>query len=289
MSDTITVKAFFDTNTFTVTYVVFDNDSKESAIIDSVLDFDVPSGRSSTNSADQVIEYINQQGLTNRWILESHAHADHLSAAPYLQKSVGGAIAIGAHITEVQCSFKDIFNMEQAFLPDGSQFDRLLNEGDELPLGQTHFKVLHTPGHTPACLSYHIDDAVFVGDTLFMPDFGSARTDFPGGDAATLFHSIKKILTLPANTRVFTGHDYKAEGRDVFAWESTVSEQNEKNIHVNSKISEAEFVEFRTTRDATLSLPKLILPAVQVNIRAGHMPPVEENGTAYLKLPIDLL
>ena len=194
MSDTITVKAFFDTNTFTVTYVVFDNDSKESAIIDSVLDFDVPSGRSSTNSADQVIEYINQQGLTNRWILESHAHADHLSAAPYLQKSVGGAIAIGAHITEVQCSFKDIFNMEQAFLPDGSQFDRLLNEGDELPLGQTHFKVLHTPGHTPACLSYHIDDAVFVGDTLFMPDFGSARTDFPGGDAATLFHSIKKIL-----------------------------------------------------------------------------------------------
>ncbi len=289
MSNTITVKAFFDANTFTVTYVVFDNESKESAIIDSVLDFDVPSGRTSTHSADQVIEYINQQGLTNRWIMESHAHADHLSAAPYLQKSVGGAIAIGAHITEVQLSFKDIFNMEAAFLPDGSQFDRLLNEGDELPLGHTYLKVLHTPGHTPACLSYHIDDAVFVGDTLFMPDFGSARTDFPGGDAATLFHSIKKILSLPENTRVFTGHDYKAEGRDVFAWESTVSEQNEKNIHVNSNISEAEFVEFRTTRDATLSLPKLILPAVQVNIRAGHMPPAEDNGTAYLKLPIDLL
>jgi glyoxylase-like metal-dependent hydrolase (beta-lactamase superfamily II) len=289
MSNAITIKAFFDNNTFTVTYVVYDNESKQSAVIDSVLDYDVPSGRSSTQSADQVIEYVKEMGLTNRWILESHAHADHLSAAPYLKKSIGGAIAIGSQITQVQLSFKDIFNMEPEFLADGSQFDRLLDEGDTLQLGNSAFSVMHTPGHTPACLSYHIDDAIFVGDTLFMPDFGSARTDFPGGDAATLFHSIKRILSLPDSTRVFTGHDYKAEGRDVFAWESSVAEQNEKNIHVNNKVTEEQFVEYRTTRDATLSLPKLILPAVQVNIRAGNMPPAESNGTTYLKLPINLL
>jgi glyoxylase-like metal-dependent hydrolase (beta-lactamase superfamily II) len=289
MSKSIEIKAFFEPNTNTVTYVVSDKKTKESAIIDSVLDFDVTSGRTSTNSSDQVIEYIQKMNLTNRWILESHAHADHLSAAPYLKKSVGGLIAISEHIKEVQLIFKDIFNLESEFLPDGSQFDQLLQDAQTLKLGDSTIHVLHTPGHTPACLSYLIDDAIFVGDTLFMPDFGTARTDFPGGSAVTLFKSIKRILALPESTRVFTCHDYKAKGREVYAWESTVAEQNAKNIHVNQNVTEQEFIDYRSTRDSSLSMPKLILPSVQVNIRAGNMPPPEDNGIAYLKLPINSL
>lgn len=289
MSKSIEIKAFFEPNTNTVTYVVSDKKTKESAIIDSVLDFDVTSGRTSTNSSDQVIEYIQKMNLTNRWILESHAHADHLSAAPYLKKSVGGLIAISEHIKEVQLIFKDIFNLESEFLPDGSQFDQLLQDAQTLKLGDSTIHVLHTPGHTPACLSYLIDDAIFVGDTLFMPDFGTARTDFPGGSAVTLFKSIKRILALPESTRVFTCHDYKAKGREVYAWESTVAEQNAKNIHVNQNVTEQEFIDYRTTRDSSLSMPKLILPSVQVNIRAGNMPPKDDNGIAYLKLPINSL
>jgi glyoxylase-like metal-dependent hydrolase (beta-lactamase superfamily II) len=289
MSNSIEIKAFLETITNTITYVVFDKKSKESAIIDSVLDFDVASGRTSTASADQVVEYIQQMNLTNRWILESHAHADHLSAAPYLKQSVGGLIAISEQIKDVQLIFKNIFNMEAEFLADGSQFDQLLQDGQTLQLGESSIHVLHTPGHTPACLSYLIDDAIFVGDTLFMPDFGTARTDFPGGSAATLFHSIKRILALPEATRVFTCHDYKAKGRDQYAWESTVAEQNANNIHVNQGVTEQEFIDYRTTRDASLSMPKLILPSVQVNIRGGNMPPKEDNGVAYLKLPINSL
>ncbi|MEH6452493.1 MAG: MBL fold metallo-hydrolase [Psychromonas sp.] len=289
MNQSIEIKAFFEPNTNTVTYVVSDKKTKESAIIDSVLDFDVASGRTSTHSSDQVIEYIQQMNLTNRWILESHAHADHLSAAPYLKQSVGGLIAISEHIKEVQVIFKDIFNLESDFLPDGSQFDQLLQDGQTLKLGDSTIHVLHTPGHTPACLSYLIDDAIFVGDTLFMPDFGTARTDFPGGSAVTLFNSIKRILSLPDSTRIFTCHDYKAQGRDLYAWESTVADQNANNIHINSNVTEQEFIDYRNTRDASLSMPKLILPSVQINIRAGNMPPKEDNGIAYLKLPINSL
>lgn len=289
MSKSIEVKAFFEPNTNTITYVVFDKKTKQSAIIDSVLDFDAASGRTSTNSVDQIIEYIQKMSLTNRWILESHAHADHLSAAPYLKQTVGGLIAISERIKEVQLTFKDIFNLESEFLPDGSQFDQLLQDSQTLSLGDSTILVLHTPGHTPACVSYLIDDAIFVGDTLFMPDFGTARTDFPGGSAVTLFNSIKRILALPDSTRIFTCHDYKAQGREVYAWESTVAEQNANNIHINHRVTEQEFIDYRTTRDANLSMPKLILPSVQVNIRAGNMPPKEDNNTAYIKLPINLL
>jgi len=285
----IEIKAFFDETTFTVTYLVSDKLSKESAIIDSVLDFDASSGRTSTRSADQVIDYVQSNQLTINWILETHAHADHLSAAPYLKSKLGGVIAIGSHIKDVQSTFKSVFNFEPEFPADGSQFDQLLNEADTLKIGETEIHLMHTPGHTPACVSYLIEDAVFVGDTMFMPDFGTARTDFPGGDAATLFKSIKRILELPNDTRIFTGHDYKAEGRNEFAWVSTVAEQKANNIHVNDDVSEKEFIDFRTARDATLDMPALILPAVQINIRAGNMPPKEKNGIAYLKLPIDAL
>lgn len=285
----IQIKAFFDTATYTVTYVVFDKTSKDAIIIDSVLDFDSPSGRTSTNSADRVIEYVRSNELDVEWILETHAHADHLSAAPYLKEKLHGKTAIGTHIKDVQSTFKQVFNLEREFLVDGSQFDQLLSDGDLIRFGETEIKVIHTPGHTPACVCYLIEDAVFVGDTMFMPDFGTARTDFPGGDAATLFESIKRILKLPNDTRVFTGHDYMAEGRDEFAWESTIAEQKQKNIHVNDAVSKREFINFRTTRDASLDMPKLILPSVQVNIRAGNMPPKDDNGIAYLKLPIDAL
>jgi len=285
----IEIKAFFDKTTFTVTYLVSDKQSRESIIIDSVLDFDAPSGRTSTTSADQVIDYAQAKQLKIKWILETHAHADHLSAAPYLKSKLGGIIAIGLHIKDVQSTFKSVFNFEKEFPADGSQFDQLLSEGDSFKIGETEIQVLHTPGHTPACVTYLIDDAAFVGDTMFMPDFGTARTDFPGGDAATLFKSIKRILELPKETRIFTGHDYMAEGRNEFAWESTVALQKEKNIHVNDNVTEKEFIDFRTTRDATLDMPNLILPAVQINIRAGNMPPKEDNGIAYLKLPIDAL
>jgi glyoxylase-like metal-dependent hydrolase (beta-lactamase superfamily II) len=283
----IQIDAFFEPATYTVSYVVFDKATKSAAIIDSVLDYDAASGRTSKNSANKLVEHVESQQLSVKWILESHAHADHLSAAPYLKQRLGGAIAIGALITDVQSTFSKIYNFEPEFEANGSQFDRLLNEGDQISLGESSIEVLHTPGHTPACLTYVIEDAAFVGDTLFMPDFGTARTDFPGGDAATLYQSIQKILSLPGSTRVFTGHDYMAEGRDYYAWESTVSEQKEKNIHINRSISQDQFVAFREKRDASLGLPKLILPSVQVNIRAGHLPAKENNGVAYLKIPVD--
>ncbi len=285
----IDIKAFFDRATNTISYVVVDLASKEVAVIDTVLDFNYASGHTSTVSADLLVDYMKSNQLKMRWILETHAHADHLSAAAYLKKTLGGEVAIGAHIKEVQSLFSGVFNFEPEFAVDGSQFDRLLADGDAIALGATEINILHTPGHTPSCLSYKIKDAVFVGDTLFMPDFGTARTDFPGGDASTLYKSIKRILQLPPETRVFTAHDYLAKGRDVYAWESTVAEQKEKNIHINDRISESEFVEYRTTRDAKLSAPALILPAIQVNIRAGKMPPKDDNGTHYLRIPVNTL
>jgi len=285
----IEIKAFFDQATYTVTYVVSDKSSKECVVIDSVLDFDAASGNTNTQSADQVIEYIRANQLVTNWILESHAHADHLSAAPYLKNILGGKIAIGFHIKDVQSIFKNVFNLEKEFCIDGSQFDQLLQDGDNLSIGNTKIEVIHTPGHTPACLSYKIEDSLFVGDTLFMPDFGTARTDFPGGDAATLFQSIQKLLSFPDNTKIFVGHDYKAPGRNIYAWESSVAQQKEQNIHIKNNTSEEQFVEYRTTRDATLGMPSLILPAVQINIRAGEMPPKEDNGVSYLKLPLNSL
>jgi glyoxylase-like metal-dependent hydrolase (beta-lactamase superfamily II) len=283
----IQIDAFFDSATFTISYVVFDKATKTAAIIDSVLDYDAASGRTSKDSANKLIEHVKALQLSVKWILESHAHADHLSAAPYLKQQLGGSIAIGALITDVQKVFSKIYNFEPEFESNGNQFDRLLIDGEQIALGESFIKVMHTPGHTPACLTYLIEDAAFVGDTLFMPDFGTARTDFPGGDAVTLFNSIQKILSLPDTTRVFTGHDYMAEGRDFYAWESTVAEQKAKNIHINQSVSEEQFVAFREKRDAGLSLPKLILPSVQVNIRAGHLPPKESNGVSYLKIPVD--
>jgi len=285
--NTISIKAFFDQNTFTVTYVVADNESGQCAVIDSVLDFDQASASTNTQSADQVVAYIRTQGFETRWILETHVHADHLSAAPYLKASLGGKIAVGQHITQIQQTFKNIFNESDSFATDGSQFDLLLSDGDTLLLGSNKIKILHTPGHTPACLTYAIADALFVGDTLFMPDFGTARTDFPGGDAKILFQSIKKILSFPDHYRVFTCHDYKAPNRDVYAWQSRVYDQKNHNVHVKESISEQQFIAYRTQRDSELSLPKLILPAVQINMRAGNMPAQENNGIAYLKLPIN--
>ncbi|MBV1911677.1 MAG: MBL fold metallo-hydrolase [Kangiellaceae bacterium] len=287
--NSIDIKAFFDSTTYTVTYVVSDRTSGHCAIIDSVLDFDVASGSTATQSADEVIHYVEDNQLAVDWILESHAHADHLSAAPYLKKRLGGQTAIGARITQVQSTFAEVFGFESEFVADGNQFDRLLSEGDKLTIGSTELLVMHTPGHTPACLSFLIEDCIFVGDTLFMPDFGTARTDFPGGNAETLYNSIQRILCLPPKTRVFTGHDYMAEGRKFYAWESTIEEQKQSNIHINHRISKKQFVEYRTTRDADLSLPKLIIPAVQINIRAGEMPPKELNGISYLKLPLNTL
>jgi len=287
--DNVNIKAFFDQVTFTVTYIVSDKSSKECAIIDTVRDFESASGRTTTQSADALIEYIHDNQLKTKWILESHAHADHLSAAPYLKEKLGGKTAIGAHIKEVQSTFKGIFNLEQEFNVDGEQFDQLLNDGDVIKIGETEINILHTPGHTPACLSYKVDDAIFVGDTLFMPDYGTARADFPGGDAKTLFQSISKILSLPDDTKIFVGHDYKATGRDVYAWETTVALQKNNNIHLKNNTTQEQFVELRNARDATLNMPNLILPSVQVNIRAGEMPPKEDNGVSYLKLPINLL
>ncbi len=285
----IQIDAFFDPTTYTVSYVVFDKGTNSAAIIDSVLDYDAASGRTNKDSANKLIQHVKNNQLSVEWILESHAHADHLSAAPYLKQRLGGAIAIGALITDVQLTFSKIYNFEPEFKADGKQFDRLLNEGDVIPLGDSSIRVLHTPGHTPACLTYVIDDAAFVGDTLFMPDFGTARTDFPGGDAGTLYDSIQKILSLPDSTRIFTGHDYMAEGREFYAWESTVAEQKQNNIHINQSISKEQFIAFREKRDAGLNLPKLILPSVQVNIRAGHFPPEEDNGVCYLKIPVDVV
>ena len=283
------VKAFFDNATFTVTYVVADAATKICAVVDPVLDFDSASGRTSHTSADAVIDYIRTAGLRLEWVLETHAHADHLSAGSYIKSVLGGKIAIGAHIVDVQKIFAKVFNLGASFTPDGRQFDVLFNDGATFEIGAISGRVMHTPGHTPACLTYLIGDAAFVGDTLFMPDYGSARADFPGGDARTLYHSMRHILSLPPTTRIFTCHDYKAPGRDNFAWESTVAEQRQKNVHVRDGIDEDAFVAMRSARDKTLGMPHLILPSIQVNIRAGALPPPEDNGVSYLKLPLNVL
>lgn len=281
------VHAFFDEATNTLTYLVQEPEGRACAVIDSVLDFDYASGRTDTRSADAVVAFIRDRGLDLQWILETHVHADHLSAAPYLQERLGGKIGIGEHITTVQETFGKVFNEGTRFRRDGSQFDRLFREGDSLMIGQMRADVMHTPGHTPACLTYVIGDAAFVGDTLFMPDFGTARCDFPGGSAEAMFDSVQRILSLPEATRIFVGHDYKAPGRDDFAWESTVGEQKARNVHVGAGRAKEDFVALRQTRDATLAMPRLIIPSLQVNMRAGHMPEAEENGTSYLKVPIN--
>jgi len=282
------LKAFFDKATWTVTYVVHNGPGSDCAIIDSVLDYDPKSGRTRTIAADKLIAFVKAHQLTTQWILETHAHADHLSAAPYLKKHLGGQIAIGDQITRVQKVFKGIFNLEPEFKQDGSQFDVLLKDDEAFQIGELTAKVLAVPGHTPACVAYQVGDAVFVGDTLFMPDVGTARCDFPGGDAKTLYASTRKLLALPAQTRLFMCHDYPPSDRPI-AFETTVAEQRAKNIHVHDGVSEAQFVAMRTKRDATLEMPVLILPAVQINIRAGEMPPKEANGIAYAKIPLNAL
>ena len=282
------VHGLFDPATWTVTYVVYEKPGSACAIIDSVLDYDPKSGRTSHRSADKVIEFVKANDLKLEWILETHAHADHLSAAPYLKQQLGGKTAIGDHITTVQGVFKGIFNMEPGFKSDGSQFDHLFKDGDTIHVGGLSGRILYVPGHTPACVAYQFGDAVFVGDTMFMPDVGTARCDFPGGDAKTLYASVRKILSLPPETRLFMCHDYPPNGRAV-TFETTVAEQRAKNIHVHDGITEAQFVEMRTKRDATLEMPVLILPAVQINIRAGEMPPKEDNGIAYAKIPLNAL
>jgi len=279
------VQAFHDAATFTVTYVVSDPATRRAAIIDPVRDFDAASGRLATQSADAVIDYVNEYELHVDWILETHVHADHLSGAPYLQEKLGGTLAIGAQVSVVQDTFKDVFNIDD-LSTDGSQFDRLFADGETFSIGNLEGHVIATPGHTPACVVYVVGDAAFVGDTLFMPDFGTARTDFPGGSAAQLYDSIQRILALPNETRLFMCHDYKAPGRDVFAWETSVAAQRAHNIHINDRVSKDTFVEMRETRDSDLGMPKLILPSLQVNLRAGHLPPPEDNGTRYLKIPL---
>ncbi|MBO6602859.1 MULTISPECIES: MBL fold metallo-hydrolase [Paracoccaceae] len=283
------ITPFFDDATNTVSYVVRDPGGKAAAIIDSVLDFDQPSGRTTTDSADEIVAFVKAEGLDVQWVLETHVHADHLSAAPYLQEQVGGKIGIGKNITIVQDTFGKIFNEGTEFQRDGSQFDALFADGDSFHVGQMRGDVMHTPGHTPACMTYVIGDAAFVGDTLFMPDFGTARCDFPGGSAKDLYNSIQRILALPDETRVFVGHDYKAPGRDQYAWETTVGEQKALNVHIGEGRPIEEFVQMREERDATLGMPRLILPSLQINMRAGQMPEPEDNGTSYLKLPLNTL
>ncbi|MCX7645064.1 MAG: MBL fold metallo-hydrolase [Rhodobacteraceae bacterium] len=281
------VTAFFDEATFTVSYVVRDPMSRKAAIIDSVLDFDPASGRTDTRSADRIIAFVRERDYEIEWLLETHVHADHLSAAPYLQEKLGGKLGIGENIVIVQDVFGKVFNEGTEFRRDGSQFDRLFRDGDSFHIGQLRGDVMHTPGHTPACLTYVIGDAAFVGDTIFQPDYGTARCDFPGGSAEQMWDSVQRILSLPDETRIFTCHDYKAEGRDHFAWESTVGEQKAKNIHVGRGHTKEEFVARRKARDATLGMPRLILPSLQVNMRAGHFPEPEDNGVSYLKLPLN--
>lgn len=283
------VKAFFDEPTNTVSYIVCDPNGKSCAIIDSVLDFDPKSGRTSTKSADEIISYVKDNNLKVEWLLETHAHADHLSAAPYIKEHVGGTAAIGSHITEVQDVFAKLFNVEKGFQTDGSQFEHLFEDGEEFQIGSMTVRAMHTPGHTPACMTYVVGDSAFVGDTLFMPDFGTARADFPGGDARTMFQSIQKILALPDATKLYMCHDYKAPGRDEYKWETTVAEEKAANVHVGAGKTVDEFVAMREARDKTLEMPTLILPSVQVNIRAGEMPPEEDNGVTYLKIPVNQL
>lgn len=281
------VTGFFDDATNTISYVVQDPQGSACAIVDSVLDFDYASGRTDTKSADAIIAFVKEHGLEVQWLLETHVHADHLSAAPYLQDALGGKIGIGDRIQVVQDTFGKVFNEGTEFQRDGSQFDNLFVEGDSFHIGQMRADVLHTPGHTPACLTYVIGDAAFVGDTLFMPDFGTARCDFPGGSSEQLYDSVQKILALPDDTRIFVGHDYKAPGRDDYAWETTVGEQKAKNVHVGGDASKERFVEMRDARDATLGMPKLIIPSLQVNMRAGQMPPADKDGKVFLKVPVN--
>ncbi len=283
------IKAFFDEPTFTATYVVHDPLTKRAAIIDSVLDFDQPSGRIAFDSADAVIGHVEQEGLNVDWLLETHAHADHLSAALYLREKLGGQLAIGAEIVTVQNVFGKIFNEGTGFARDGSQFDVLLNDGDTLMIGEIPLIALHVPGHTPADMAYVFGDAVFTGDTMFMPDYGSARADFPGGDARLLYRSVRRLMALPDQTRVFLCHDYKAPNREEYVWETTMLAERAGNVHVHQGVSEDDFVAMRTERDATLAMPRLILPSIQVNMRGGRIPEPEENGVSYLKLPINQL
>ncbi|CAI8385602.1 MAG: MBL fold metallo-hydrolase [Oceanospirillales bacterium TMED33] len=280
------VHAFFDPNTWSLTYIVQDPNSGSCAIVDPVLDYEAASGRTTTESADEVVAKVEAENLTIEWILETHVHADHLSAAPYLQKRLGGKIGIGAHITDVQNIFSNLFNAEPEFQCDGSQFNQLFADGDTFAIGGLTVTAIHTPGHTPACMTYHIGDSLFVGDTLFMPDFGTARCDFPGGKASTLYQSIQKLFTLPPETRIFICHDYMPNGREM-RYETTVGEQKKFNIHLHEGISEDEFVTMRSAKDKTLSMPELMLPSVQVNMRAGELPPPEVNGIRYLKIPLD--
>lgn len=282
------IKPFFDTATNTVTYLVWDAATREAVIIDPVLDFDPAPARLSTESADKVLAAAEAEGLKIVWALDTHAHADHLSAADYIRQKTGAKVGIGAHITEVQKTFRPMFG-PTSDTPDETVFDALFNEGDEIPLGNETIRVLHTPGHTAACLTYLIGDAAFVGDTVFMPDYGTARADFPGGDAHALYRSIRKLLALPPETRIFTGHDYLPEGREAYAWEATVAEHRAANVHVHDGVSEDAFVDMRQTRDKTLAAPRLILPSLQVNIRAGTLPPPESDGQTYLRLPVNRL
>lgn len=288
MSSAIEIRAFFHEPTFTISYLVWDAASRRGAIIDSVLDFDQSSGRTGLASAQAILAAAKAERVSIDWVIETHAHADHLSAAPFLKRETGAPIAIGEHVKDVQRVFKGVFNLSD-LSPDGRPFDRLLVDGDQLPLGETHIEVMHTPGHTPACVSLKIADAIFVGDTLFMPDYGTARCDFPGGDARTLYRSIRRILSLPPETRLFLCHDYKAPGRDFYGWETTVADQRARNVHIHDGVSEDAFVAMREARDKTLSMPALILPSIQVNIRAGELPAAEDNGVRYLKLPLDAL
>lgn len=281
------VHEFFDANTFTYSYVVVDPSSSKCAIIDSVQDYQPASGRTSYESADELVAFVEQQGLSVEWILETHVHADHLSAAPYLKQRLGGKLAIGQQITVVQDTFGKLFNAESDFAVDGSQFDHLFTDQESFTVGSLQAKAIHTPGHTPACMTYLIGDSAFVGDTLFMPDYGTARCDFPGGDAKTLYHSIQKLFTLADETRVFMCHDYKAPGREEYLFQTTIGEERVHNIHVGHGVGEAAFVTMRQARDATLSMPTLILPSVQVNMRAGVLPPAEDNGVQYLKIPLN--
>ena len=281
------IHSFFDKQTFTVSYVVHDPETKHAAIIDSVLDFDPASGRTSFGSADSIIAYVADKGLTVDWLLETHAHADHLSAAPYLQQKLGGKIAIGEHIVTVQNVFGKLFNAGTDFQRDGSDFDRLFADGDRFQIGNLEVTVLHVPGHTPADIAYVIGDAVFTGDTMFMPDYGTARADFPGGDARQLFQSLRRILSLPDTTRLFMCHDYLPAGRTEYVWETTVEAERKGNVHAHDGVTEDEFVAMREARDATLDMPRLILPSVQVNMRAGHLPPADDNGVTYLKIPVN--
>jgi glyoxylase-like metal-dependent hydrolase (beta-lactamase superfamily II) len=280
------VHSLFHKESNTIAHVVHEPGGRHCAIIDAALDFDQAAGRTGTAFADQIVAFVRARALEVAWILETHAHADHLSAAPYLKARLGGRIGIGEHITDVQKLFKELFNVEKTFNTDGSQFDHLFKDGERFTVGTLEGRVLHTPGHTPACVTYVIGDAAFVGDTLFMPDGGTARADFPGGDAAILYRSIEKILALPPETRLFVCHDYGPGGRAI-AWQTTVAEERAKNIHVHAGVSEAEFVKMRTERDKTLAVPQLLIPSIQINMRAGELPPPEDNGVSYIKIPLN--